>query len=58
MILSLFGRVKRQEEPKNNNGVIRVPLNAKVPPRPEIQHIAAMALKRSAETMKRLGYKE
>lgn len=56
MMLSLFGRRTRKEEPKDDIGVIRVPLDAKVPPNPEVQQIAAMALKRSEETMKRLGY--
>ncbi|OIJ09472.1 hypothetical protein BKP35_16590 [Anaerobacillus arseniciselenatis] len=58
MILSLLRKRTLKNEPKNNIGVIRVPLNGKVPPKPEVQQIAAMALKRSDETMKRLGYSD
>jgi len=57
-MLSLLFRKKEAEGQKiNSNGIIRMPLDGKVPPNPEIQQLVADALKHSDETMKRLGYK-
>ncbi len=57
----LFSKRKIKEDKENKQvykSVVRVPLDAKVPPNPEIQDMIATALKQSDETLRRLGYRQ